>query len=82
MDVARDRKEETPLVGEVGADVTLDLEAKAGKERGGSAAAAWSPGRGGVADVGRPGGAVPLEAAASLSSSSPDRSPCEKRLFR
>lgn len=50
MDVARDKNEDTPFVGEDGAEVTLDLEAKAGSDLGGSAC---SPGRGGVADVGR-----------------------------
>lgn len=82
IDVARERNEETPFVGEEGADVTLDLDAKAGSDLGGSAdvPATGSPGRGGVADVGRPGGG---DAFALLSSSSsPDRSPCENLLFR
>ena len=80
IDVARERNEETPFVGDEGADVTLDLDAKAGSDLGGSEElpATESPGRGGVADVGRPGRPFGLVS----SSSSPDRSPCEKRLFR
>lgn len=75
IEVARERNEETPFVGEDGADVTFDLDANAGRVFGGSAAG--SPARGGVADVGRP-----EPDGESTSSSSPDRSPCENRLFR
>lgn len=53
IDVALDKNEDTPFVGEDGADVTLDLDANAGSDLGGSAGC--SPGLGGVADVARAG---------------------------